>query len=758
MKFNFDFKGFLFVIKVCLGVVILFFVARIVSSYVGGVMFPEFIDGVFFMPARGVSQQQLRVIPPYITPYKTIESRFGRAPAASQERYIAADLEKMELVLYASGTPIAHVPILSKGRHGTPWETPTGSYDVKTKEEKHFSSIGRVWMPYSLQVYGNYFIHGWPYESDGTPVPQGFSGGCIRLATADAKKVYEFASLGTPVYVKENDRGVNSEGSNQGIKMYPASLPSVSAKSYLVVDIGTGEVLLEKDAAVTHPIASLTKLMTAVVGSEAIFLDRTAIVSDGAVATFGEAGGLVVGERLSLQTLLYPLLLESSNDSAEVIAGMIHGRRLFVSMMNDKALALGMTSTQFTDPSGIDGNNISTTEDIFRLTKYIYDKRSFLFGITRQEKYTAVGTRSEGDVIHDWKNNNQFFSNSSFIGGKTGHTTLAKDTMISVFDLALNKSNHPIGIIVLGSDNRELDTRALLEWLHVATRPPQEKPVRLGFVGDIMMNRGVEQKIRSEGGGDFKFPFLLIADRLKKYDVLFGNLEGPISDQGENVGSIYSFRMDPRSVEGLTFAGFDVMSVANNHMGDWTKRAMKDTFLRLKDAGIVAVGGGMTADEAYAPRYIDVSGVRIGFVAFSEFGKGYLEGSAGSPGIAIINKDKVISSITVAREKADIVIASFHFGDEYKESPSLSQKEIARAAIDAGADLVVGHHPHVLQSLEKYRNGYIKYSLGNFVFDQPFSEETMKSEILEVDVDKKEIVDIREIPVAINSSFQPNTK
>lgn len=754
---SFDTRGLFFVCKVIIGVVVLFFAAQFVSSYFGDFLFFEPLTSRLAQ-LSGASQSDLRVIPPYITPYKTIEGRFGRAPSDAPDKYIAADLEKMELTLYASGSPMETVPILSKGRRGTPWETPTGTYEVQTKEANHFSSMGHVWMPYSLQVYGNYFIHGWPYESDGTPVPRGYSGGCIRLSTEDAKKVYEFASLGTPVYVKEDDQAIEQSVSDDAIKIYPAPLPQASAASYLVVDMKTGAVLLEKNAQDTFPIASVTKLMTAIVGSESIFLERVATVSEEDVAVYGDSGSLVAGERFSLQQLLYPLLLESSNDAASTIASMIHGKKLFVKMMNDKAGALGMTHTSFADPAGIDEKNTSTPEDLFRLIKYIYDKRSFLFGITRQPHYQSASLGTEQVSAHDWANNNHFFANPAFVGGKVGHTTAARDTMVSVFNVDVSGHNRPIGIIVLGSDNRDQDIESLLAWVRSATHPPQDTPIRLGFVGDIMLNRAVEKKVLSEGGGDFRFPFLKIADTLAPYDLLFGNLEGPISDQGENVGSIYSFRMDPRVVDGLIYAGFDVLSVANNHMGDWTKRAMKDTFARLKKADIVPVGGGNTEAEAYAPHYVDVRGIRIGFVGFSEFGKGYLEGDAKTPGIAIAEKSRVVAGVAEARASADIVVASFHFGEEYRDNPTRFQQDMARAAIDAGADLVVGHHPHVLEPLEKYGSGYIKYSLGNFVFDQSFSEKTMTSEVLDITVQGKKIVDVKEIPLGINASFQPYPK
>lgn len=276
----------------------------------------------------------------------------------------------------------------------------------------------------------------------------------------------------------------------------------------------------------------------------------------------------------------------------------------------------------------------------------------------------------------------------------------------------------------------------------------------LGFVGDIMLDRGV-RKVVEKNGGDYDFPFSRIAPSLKLYDVLFGNLEGTISNRGVNVGSIYSFRMDPKSAGALANAGFDILSVANNHAGDWSRDGMIDTWNYLRDSNIQTVGAGMNADEAYAPVIVMKKGVKIAYVAFSEFGRGYMSAGLKMPGIAIISDEAIRVGVKAAREKADIVVASFHFGDEYEPEPSAFQKRIARLAIDSGADIVVGHHPHVAQSVEWYKGKVIAYSLGNFVFDQPFSEATMEAPVFTVLWNKGKITNAYMRTAHMDKQFRP---
>ena len=173
---------------------------------------------------------------------------------------------------------------------------------------------------------------------------------------------------------------------------------------------------------------------------------------------------------------------------------------------------------------------------------------------------------------------------------------------------------------------------------------PEKKTVSVVLVGDTMLNRGVEYMIKNEGDGDFRFPFLKIAEDLKGVNLLFGNLEGPISDKGIKVGSIYSFRNDPKTIEGLTFAGFDVISLANNHVFDYGREALEDTFLRLKTAGIDYVGAGFNEGEAYGestPVIKEIEGTKIGFLAYTNLGPETWKAVGENSGMAWISEEDI---------------------------------------------------------------------------------------------------------------------
>jgi len=287
------------------------------------------------------------------------------------------------------------------------------------------------------------------------------------------------------------------------------------------------------------------------------------------------------------------------------------------------------------------------------------------------------------------------------------------------------------------------------------------EPIRIILAGDIMLDRGVEYMIEKYGEGNFEFPFLKIAGEFQKADVVFGNLEGPISDKGEKVGSIYSFRADPRAIEGLKFAGFNVLSLANNHAFDYGRQALEDSLAKLSRSGIDYVGAGFNESEAYSPVIKEINGTKIGFLAYTDLGSPYWKATADASGIAWIDEEQLglaKSQIEKAKSEVDILIVSLHSGEEYTEAPAQFQVEFSKAAIDAGADLTVGHHPHVVQKPEIYNGKYIFYSLGNFIFDQAFSEETMEGQIVEILIENGKIREIIPINIKINEFFQPEIK
>jgi hypothetical protein len=262
------------------------------------------------------------------------------------------------------------------------------------------------------------------------------------------------------------------------------------------------------------------------------------------------------------------------------------------------------------------------------------------------------------------------------------------------------------------------------------TIPPTPEPVRLMFVGDIMTDRGVKNSVLRNFDGDYTRLFEHVG-LLKEADITFGNLEGPVSDTGRNVGSIYSFRMDPMTLPALKGAGFDVLSLANNHAGDWSLEAFVDTLTRAAQEGIVITGAGRTQTEARGPQIIERHGIRFGFLGVTDVGPNWLAATDTRPGIVILEEENFTSLVQEAVAQVDILIVTPHWGPEYKPHTE-RQERLARMAIDAGARLVIGHHPHVIQSVEYYGNGIIAYSLGNFIFDQYFSPETMEGLLLDI--------------------------
>lgn len=267
---------------------------------------------------------------------------------------------------------------------------------------------------------------------------------------------------------------------------------------------------------------------------------------------------------------------------------------------------------------------------------------------------------------------------------------------------------------------------------------------------------------------DYAYPFRRIKDATGSADITFGNLEGPISARGENQGSIYSFRADPRALEGLKSAGFDVLSLANNHIMDWGPEALEDTVRLLKEKEIASVGAGKNYDEANKSAIIEIQGgpsrsfgttlasLRVAFLAYTNLYPEGLVASEDRPGVSDARLENILARIGEARKEADFVVISFHWGDEYQTTSNVAQRETAHALVDAGADLVIGHHPHVAQEVEKYKDGWIAYSLGNFVFDQDFSEETMQGLMLRVFVENGKVSRVEEVPIRILETFQPH--
>jgi poly-gamma-glutamate synthesis protein (capsule biosynthesis protein) len=285
----------------------------------------------------------------------------------------------------------------------------------------------------------------------------------------------------------------------------------------------------------------------------------------------------------------------------------------------------------------------------------------------------------------------------------------------------------------------------------VMIQAPHE--TRMVLVGDIMLSRLIGKLMA--GTEDYGFIYASTTDAIRAADIAFANLESPLSLRGTASGNKYSFRADPRTVEGLAAAGFDAVSVANNHIWDYGEDAFSDTLSILKKSGITPVGGGDTYDEAHAPRIITRGETRVAFLAYTNLLPPRLGEKEAAPAVARYTDDILKADIVRAKELADVVVVSFHWGDEYQTKHSAEQKRVAHLAIDAGATIVVGHHPHVVQEVEEYGGGYIAYSVGNFVFDQNFSKDTKRGLALLVTIKDGALAAVTTRTVAFTDDYQP---
>lgn len=367
--------------------------------------------------------------------------------------FIEANLSDMTLRVWKSGEAVKEVKILAKGREGSWWETPSGVYKIQSKEKSHFSSFGQVYQPWSMAFQGNFFIHGWPHYEDGTPVSSTYSGGCIRLSNEDAEAIFNLVDVGTPVIVFKND--FSSDGFIYGEKK-----PIVSAASYLAADLDSNFVILERSSAECRSVASITKLLTGLIVAEFVNLDKEIAVPEEAIVETSKPR-FRAGEEVSAYNLLFPLLMESSNEAAEIFASKLGPKRL-VSLLNAKAQAIGMENSEFADGSGVLGADVSTAKDLFVLAKYLKHNRSFLLNISSGR----LKTSAYGDpVFADLENFNLFSDDPRFVGGKVGKSSTANETMLAVFNLRISGEERPIAIIVLDSEDVKGDILNIVSWI-----------------------------------------------------------------------------------------------------------------------------------------------------------------------------------------------------------------------------------------------------------------------------------------------------
>ncbi len=245
-----------------------------------------------------------------------------------------------------------------------------------------------------------------------------------------------------------------------------------------------------------------------------------------------------------------------------------------------------------------------------------------------------------------------------------------------------------------------------------------EQPITLLAVGDINLGRQCGQSLLREGA---RYPFGHLRSWIESFDLAFCNLESNISEQGgETVkpDNRLIFTAPPLAAIALRWSGWDLVSTANNHSCDYGLRALKETVVHLQSAGIPFNGTAMFASELYQPTYLKIKGRTIAFLAVTDVSNAPVAGTALQHYLNVADRECVLPALVAAERVADFTIVSYHGGNEYSDWPTERTRRFLHWAVDNGADLVLGHHPHVIQGVETYRGALIIYSLGNFTFYQ----------------------------------------
>ena len=262
-------------------------------------------------------------------------------------------------------------------------------------------------------------------------------------------------------------------------------------------------------------------------------------------------------------------------------------------------------------------------------------------------------------------------------------------------------------------------------------------------VGDIMLSRNVAAAIQKSG--DVDLPFRNISDILKSTDFNFANMESPIASSTANQivgGHSLIFGAPAGYIKGLTDYNFKILNLANNHSSDLGLLGINDTKNILDNLGIKHEGTGDNLDEAWKPAIVNTNGITICFIgaSFASVNDG---GKTTNNYVARIEDTTHLqSAIATAKSECDFVVVTMHAGVEYTRTPNSAQIKFARAAIDDGADIVIGAHPHWVQTIEKYQGKYIFYSLGNFIFDQAWSQDTQEGLTLKITIGKNSMCSV----------------
>jgi poly-gamma-glutamate synthesis protein (capsule biosynthesis protein) len=292
---------------------------------------------------------------------------------------------------------------------------------------------------------------------------------------------------------------------------------------------------------------------------------------------------------------------------------------------------------------------------------------------------------------------------------------------------------------------------AVCLWLGSSFSSYAAKEVSLVFAGDTVLDDTAGKII--EQGGD---PFSDFADYFAGADIRITNLECVVSTRGQANDKMYTFQAHPRVIPVLQ-KHFDAVTLANNHSGDFGPDAFAEMLSLLKEAGLAQVGGGMNLKQAHTPLVFTRNGWRIAVLSYNEFHPRSFEAGFDIPGVAWSEDQQVVEDIQTARRihHADLVIPVMHWGWENERTANPRQRQLAKLMIDAGADAVIGGHPHVTQDMTVYKGKPIVYSVGNFVMKETDNAFQRQSWVLKMYLDKRGVTRFETLPVKIDMEGIP---
>lgn len=328
-----------------------------------------------------------------------------------------------------------------------------------------------------------------------------------------------------------------------------------------------------------------------------------------------------------------------------------------------------------------------------------------------------------------------------------------------------------------GEDAAAPSTSAPSEAAPSSTEPPTSKPptddppdrpepaVTVTVVGDIMLGRGVADVAPA---GDPAAALRPMAARLARADVTVGNLESTLEDDGFPRQGGDSFAAPPTVLPGLADAGFDVLSLANNHTGDYGRDSLVTTVRRFRGSGVEPVGAGADRAEAWRPVVVERRGVRIGFLAFNAIGETWRAGPESSGAASLhmqprtgdivpAELDRLAGRVRDLAGHTDVTIVLPHWGEQYVHEPVPDQRTVGARLLDAGATVVIGGHPHWVQHVQRHQGRFVVHSLGNFIFDMDFAGQTQEQEgfVLDLTFRAGELVGTGPTPYVIGTDYAP---